>query len=353
MQHDGLVRQGRRVVYAMGATGLDCILEVAKYPERDEKIRASSYISRGGGNAANTATAISRLCPGQVIVRILSKIGGIDDPAAIQIMSELRRDAVDTEYLFSSSNRLCSSPQTYIINDMETNSRTCIHVPMEEELTPEDIGTIEKDILETAHFIHLDSRHTNAAIHLANKALEAGVPLSLDIEKYRPGAADLLKLCDIIFTNEKFPGLFESQTVQELCADREVQGVAEAMDVSPRVIAGMMGILANGRTHVVVTTMGSHGALLLRREGDEDWDRLKNCIRLPFTFDEMDNAIYPGMFDAISYPLSRKDFEISPTKSVFARSSAPFSLFKCPVWPHQSRPIVDSTGAGDSFIGKQ
>ena len=28
-----------------------------------------------------------------------------------------------------------------------------------------------------------------------------------------------------------------------------------------------------------------------------------------------------------------------------------FEVLHCPIWPHDSRPIVDSTGAGDSYIG--
>ena len=95
----------------MGACGIDQLAVVQKYPDRDEKIRATSFSTQGGGNAANTATAISRLCGTihddsgtsndvKVRVGVLTKLGGSNDPTAAQLIDELNRDAIDTSFVF-------------------------------------------------------------------------------------------------------------------------------------------------------------------------------------------------------------------------------------------------------------
>ena len=55
------------MLIGMGATGMDYIATVARYPLPDEKVRTTSSCVTGGGNCANTLTALARLgetcCP--------------------------------------------------------------------------------------------------------------------------------------------------------------------------------------------------------------------------------------------------------------------------------------------------
>ena len=48
-------------ILGMGVAGLDYILRVEKFPKVDEKIRTVGYKVVGGGNVANTLTAVSKL----------------------------------------------------------------------------------------------------------------------------------------------------------------------------------------------------------------------------------------------------------------------------------------------------
>lgn len=53
--------------------------------------------------------------------------------------------------------------------------------------------------------VHLDSRHTTAAIVLAKEANLRNITVSLDVEKDRLFLSELMPLCDILFTNQSFP----------------------------------------------------------------------------------------------------------------------------------------------------
>ena len=345
-------------VTCMGAAGVDQISVVRRYPLRDEKIRALSTTVQGGGNAANTATAIARLCDphdemeeGKIEIGLLTKVGGVHDPFASQIARELEEDAVDVSFLHYASGSHTPSPQTFIINDMETSSRTCIHTPMEEELTTQEIDNISPEVLKS-QLIHFDSRQSVAAVHLANKAAEAAVPMSLDIEKYRPGAPLLLSLCDILFTNETFPSLFRKENSFDFNVN--FPATCDFGGTSSETIVNMLGILHAGRAKVVVTTLGSNGALLLKRKQNEEWDHLKSRIHLSHMTTLSSTIIRPLMFYGVNYHVETWEFTVSTDtceSDKERKSECTYEVLRCPIWPHDVRPIVDSTGAGDSFIG--
>ena len=355
-------------VFCMGACGIDQISVVQKYPNRDEKIRATSFSTQGGGNAANTATAISRLCGTihddsgtsndvKVRVGVLTKLGGSNDPTAAQLIDELNRDAIDTSFVFRALHADTPSPQTYVINDKETNSRTCIHVPMIEEVTPQDVDTIAFELL-SAQFIHFDSRHPLGAVHLANKAIQERVPISLDIEKYRLGATELLELSDIIFTNEKFPSLFKEENNAVFEKYLHVHSLPSSISfesIPTETILSMLGMLQVGRASIIVTTFGSNGAVLLKRKDDKTWSQIKSKI-CPSSSSMQ--VMPPSIFDSVNFNVESQIF--TTTGSLFTKNNreedqvdegCTYELLRCPTWPYDQRPIVDSTGAGDSFIG--
>lgn len=313
-------------VYCMGAACQDTIVVVQKYPNRDDKVRSESMIVQGGGNAANTISAISRLTRHTSNVRtgLITKIGGSEDPITQQILTELTEDGVSTSStVMRATESTTRSPQTFIVNDVETNSRTCIHVPMSEEVTVDDIEMLwqlEMCDPQLPMFIHFDSRHPAGAVHLAQLAVEQKVPISLDIEKFRPGADELLGLCDIIFTNERFPDLF----ARERCSGK-----------SSDIVLNMISILSYGRANCVVTTCGQKGAILVR------WSEISVFAEKRWL---KSHSIHRNMFD----DLPSFNATISSTTAPCGRQC---TVIRCPIWPFDQRPIVDSTGAGDSFIG--
>ena len=183
----------------VGAAVLDFIASVSEYPMEDSKIRTKSHQISGGGNGANTATAIATL---GLPCSIVSKIGS--DANGSFIENELRSSGVTTTYLLADPTDVTAF--TYVLSSQSTATRTCIHTPLCMELSPQQVDDMNIDF-SSLSCLHFDSRHTIAACHIARKAKEHKICMSIDAEKMKPHMENLLPMCDIIFTNEHFPKL--------------------------------------------------------------------------------------------------------------------------------------------------
>ena len=184
-------------IIVVGAAGIDNVVSVNHFPSPEDKIRTINSLICGGGNAGNSAVAISRL--GHPCA-LISKVG--TDLHGDMILSELRREGVNVQGCISSSST--QSAFTYVIVDISANTRTCLHTPMSEELTCSETESISSRIDLSNTIIHFDTRHTEAAASLAAQtAHETGVVVSVDLEKWRPFLDMLLPWAHIIFTNLK------------------------------------------------------------------------------------------------------------------------------------------------------
>jgi sugar/nucleoside kinase (ribokinase family) len=230
-------QQEGRVVVGMGSVGMDFLASVASFPRPDDKMRTEDLEMQGGGNCGNALTATSRLGRAHMRPRVVSKIGC--DAAGDAIVAEFVKDGVDTDYLVRSGK----SPFTYIIVDKETNTRTCIHTPGDvfapEEMTQDMVDSI----LEGASAVYFDGRLAEAAAILAKAAREKGIPVLVEAERLRPGLDVLLHHADYVITSAHFP---QQWTGKENVADAMVE---------------ILGSLPHACW--ISTTLGSRGALLL------------------------------------------------------------------------------------------
>lgn len=230
-------------VVGMGSAGMDYLAEVASFPKPDDKMRTENLELQGGGNCGNALTAVARLGLKPVIV---SKIGS--DSVGDAIISEFEEDGVSTNYLLRSKSG--KSPFTYIIVDRETNTRTCIHTPGEPFHEDEMTTGLVNEILDDASVVYFDGRLAEAAAILAEGARERGIPVLVEAERLRPGLDVLLKYADFVVTSAYFPRDFTGKG-----------NLDEAM------ITMSMQL-----PHVkwIATTLGSKGALLLERMTREE-----------------------------------------------------------------------------------
>jgi len=209
------------VILLIGACALDRLLTVSSYPAADAKIRTSSYNEAGGGNSANTASAIGKLVdaklvafsqisppPGQRIrVKLLSKVG--DDVVGQHIIDELSASNVETSsQLFRRGGSGSTTSFTTVIVGEKEQTRTCIHTPGTcGELSLADVQSLsQKDIdqvFRNVIHLHSDSRHTDVSLWIAKEAKKRGITVSCDCEKDRKTKAldELIEVCDILFTN--------------------------------------------------------------------------------------------------------------------------------------------------------
>ncbi|CAM9666180.1 unnamed protein product [Sphacelaria rigidula] len=200
-----------------------------------------------------------------------------------------------------------ASAFTYIIVDREGFTRTCLHTPQTEDMLPSEVSAA---LLEGVSVVHLDSRHTAAAIALAQLANEIrNIPVVVDAEKDRPHFKELLPLADYIICNGNFPQAFTGRPSRE---------------------EALQHLLSQGRAKLVASTLGAEGCVVVTREEAPPWSG----------------------YNDVSVP-AKCPMDISTSRvscDVGASSDGGLLVVRAPSWPVSDNEIVDTTGAGDSFI---
>ncbi len=276
-------------VWGLGAACIDILVTVREFPQPGLKLRSERCIRQGGGNAANTMTALSRL---GVRTCMLSKIGS--DANGDDVVQGLENELVSTQYIVRYDGPTGFS---YVIVEELFPTRTCIHTYAEEVLVPEDLPECGVLQAEGVDLVHLDSRMTVAAIELAKQAQSQSIPVTLDVEKDRPHLADLLPLVDYIITKTDFI--------------LKYTGAVNLLD-------GMVKLLQSSqKVKVIITTLGSEGSVALFRN----------------------DLLWPGG----SQTTTELEVYNQGLDLCILRSSA----HPLPKGSH----IVDTTGAGDAYIG--
>jgi len=184
---------------------LDTLTFLDSYPAEDAKVRALQQRIEGGGNAANSAVAASQL---GISSHLFSAVGS--DINADLILDGLKSHGVDTTHVLKRSG---NSGTTFVIVCISTSTRTCIHNPIANDISGADVDKVFQFIVEEQiKFVHFDSRHTEAAVALAQRITDHRYTdthkkpnISIDMEKIRPHVLELLPHCDVIFTNQTFP----------------------------------------------------------------------------------------------------------------------------------------------------
>ncbi|KAA8499444.1 Ribokinase [Porphyridium purpureum] len=290
-------------VLVLGAVCVDFIARVQQFPQPDDKVRTESLDVLGGGNAANTATCLARL---GAQVRFVSQVG--TDANGQGCLDELAAEGIDVSYVCRSAQ--VDTPFTYVIVDEQTQTRTCIHTPSALELGPDQL---DESMLDGISLVHLDGRHTLAAIQLAKWANARGIPVVLDVEKDRPHIRELLPLVDYIVTNAKYPLLFSPDSLGRRDA---ISKLLESCE----------------RVKFVLTTNGAEGSTMMRKLHPDDAQKDRDLL------DEG-----PVMPTHTTWP---------PPAQCRDKCDLKYAVVMCPCWPiPASLRIVDSTGAGDAFIG--
>ena len=216
-------------ILIIGAATLDRLLYIEHFPKEDSKSACKTEVG-GGGNGANTASAIGRLLgpisnldcctsdisetipipiPVRTNVKLLSKIA--NDIVGESLIEELKDYGVDVSCPLLIRSEGFSSVCTVLVTNNPPYSRTCLFDPgtagniVLNDLEGDDNADIDvSEIMSHCIHFHSDSRHTEVALILALEARLKGVPVSIDIERDRLSKDfdELMDLADIIFTNE-------------------------------------------------------------------------------------------------------------------------------------------------------
>lgn len=325
----------------VGATSVDIVATVSSFPFPDEKIRTKSLFFAGGGNAGNTSVATSKL---GIYTRLFSKIG--NDSNGVNVLKDFFREGVNTNFL--NICHLTNTSLVIVIVDEESKTRTCIATPVKEELTSSQVQKAIKDgILDGVCWLHLDSRHTEAALTLAREAVQRGIPISIDVEKDRPFLMDLLPLCDVVFASESFSIPTRCGGVDMLSEPSDLlhnspPAADPATAVPPALLPparSLSRLFSASRTRVAVCTLGDKGALLLRRaDQPEEPFPSTHCAKRAGA-----EELAVAELSAVGMPVHRSQYACPLGDR--------FEALYCPALQLPAERVRDSTGAGDAFIG--
>ncbi|XP_038888958.1 ribokinase isoform X2 [Benincasa hispida] len=307
-----------RVVLGVGATSVDFLAAVASYPNPDDKIRTTSLKVQGGGNVGNALTSAARL---GLTPRIISKVA--DDSQGRSIIEELEADGIDTSFLVVSEGG--TSPFTYIIVDNKTHTRTCIHTPGSPPMVPDDLSRSSLlSALDGARFVYFDVRLHETALLVAQEAARQNIPMLIDAERKREGLDDLL--------------LFASYVV---CSTRFPQEWTEAPSI-PSALVSML--LRLPKLKFVIVTLGENGCIMLERSAAETSDQMEE-----FEVDSLLEVVQSRRDENINVPASVS----SPVAKLRAKGIGTVCgrLLLGTAEKISESEIVDTTGAGDAFVG--
>lgn len=178
-----------------GTATLDIINTVSHYPREDEELRATSSQSRPGGNALNTARVLSGL--GHK-TELLAQIA--DDSGGGQILAMLGKEGIAHDHCPCTFG---ATPTSYITVNETNGSRTIIHYRDLPELDFSHFNALPIERFDWLHFEGRNIQETAKMLGLARQRL-IDQPVSLEIEKPRPGIESLLPLADLIIFSRAY-----------------------------------------------------------------------------------------------------------------------------------------------------
>ncbi|XP_039001041.1 sulfofructose kinase-like isoform X1 [Hibiscus syriacus] len=300
-----------------GQVSVDFLATVASFPNPDDKIRSTSLKVQGGGNAGNALTCAARL---GLNPRLISKVA--NDSQGKGVLEELEADGVNTSFFIVSEQG--NSPFTYVIVDNQTKSRTCIHTPGYPPLIPEELSHSNLlSALDGANLVYFDGRHPETALLVAKEAARKNIPILVEAERKREGLDDLLESATYVVCSAKFP-----------------QAWTEAPSVPSALIFMLLRL---PKLKFVIVTLGEDGCIMLERSvnGGSDAEEMDvHGLLESLKQRKDDNKTIPTCISSVATKLNSSGIG-TLTGRLFVGTSE-----KIP--PSE---LVDTTGAGDAFIG--
>ena len=183
-------------VVGFGLNSVDLLAVVAEYPTSNSKQRLQRFIRLPGGQIATALVTCAKLG------WRASYIGafGADD------LGTLSRDSLVEAGIDIGSSRTvegATNQFAIILVDARSGARTVLWDRHPDLMW--DPNEVPRSAVTAGRILLLDCYETVASTQAARYAREAGVPTVIDVEKVRPGIAELLQEIDVIITAQDFP----------------------------------------------------------------------------------------------------------------------------------------------------
>jgi hypothetical protein len=172
---DAPKRGKEKIVLLVSACGLDRLLTLPTYPLMDAKVRSTAYNEVGGGNAANTASAMALLTHAKFCqtennmrIKLWTKVVG-DDAIGTQLTNCSRQVSIHPRLCFVEVQ--CTRNYDFVYDCPCQSRGTCKNVYYSYtagtcgEWTVQDVQSANSmtDIFDNVVHLHSDARHTQAS----------------------------------------------------------------------------------------------------------------------------------------------------------------------------------------------
>jgi len=179
-----------------GLNSIDLITVVAEYPPSNTKQRLQRFARLPGGQMATAAVTCARL---GWRARYVGSFG--DDDLGVLSRESLTSAGVDVGA--ARIVRGAANQFAIILVDGRSGDRTVLWD--RDPALIMDPGDVPKDAVTSGRILMVDCHETAAATQAARYAREAQILTVVDVEKVRPGIADLLQNIDAIIAAQEFP----------------------------------------------------------------------------------------------------------------------------------------------------
>jgi sugar/nucleoside kinase (ribokinase family) len=183
-------------VVGFGLNSIDLLVVVAEYPASNTKQRLQRFARQPGGQMATATATCARL---GWRARYVGSFGD-DDLGALSkdSLSNAGVDITACRTVAGTANQFA-----VILVDGRSGERTVLW-DRDPALTygPRDVP---REAIVSGRILMVDCHQTAAAAHAARYARQARIPTIVDVEKVRPGIADLLENIDVIIAAQEFP----------------------------------------------------------------------------------------------------------------------------------------------------
>lgn len=183
-------------ILVVGNVTLDIIHDVDHYPLEDEELRALAQTVRRGGNAANTAVVLAQHGHQVSFAGTLA-----DDAYGHDLTAELASAGIDLRYC--QIIPAAASPFSCITHNQQTGSRTIVHYRDLPEYTAAAFAAIP---LPEYDWFHFEGRNIEQGLQMLAQLQQVRIdqPISIEIEKARPGTEQLFSHADVLLFSRAF-----------------------------------------------------------------------------------------------------------------------------------------------------
>ena len=180
----------------LGLNSIDLVAVVAEYPASNTKQRLQRFARLPGGQMATASAVCARLGWRASYIGVFG-----DDDLGRLSRDSLTREGVDVHASWNAAG--ATNQFAVVLVDARSGNRTVLwdrHPALSM-----DPSAVSRAAIESGRLLIVDCQETAAATVAAHYARAAGIPTIIDVERVRPGIAELLQEIDVIIAAQEFP----------------------------------------------------------------------------------------------------------------------------------------------------